>query len=93
LVSRFEAVIFNSINFSLYLRDVTVPSTVEIKASYLGVLASNNSSTLVRPCVISHHSFATQPVWKVRIVNCVPGSQIDWAAIIQTGFQILTISL
>ena len=23
---------------------------------------------------------ATPPVWKVRIVSCVPGSPIDWAA-------------
>ena len=28
---------------------------------------------------------ATPPVWNVRIVNCVPGSPIDWAAIIPTA--------
>gem|GEM_PF-3156738 len=40
--------------------------------------------------MISHHSFATQPEWNVRIVNCVPGSQIDCAAIIPIGVQIST---
>ena len=28
---------------------------------------------------------ATPPVWKVRIVSCVPGSPIDWAAMMPTA--------
>jgi hypothetical protein len=27
----------------------------------------------------------TPPVWKVRMVSCVPGSPIDWAAITPTA--------
>ncbi len=29
--------------------------------------------------------WATPPVWNVRIVSCVPGSPIDWAAMIPTA--------
>ena len=28
---------------------------------------------------------ATPPMWKVRIVSCVPGSPIDWAAMMPTA--------
>ena len=28
---------------------------------------------------------AMPPVWKVRIVSCVPGSPIDWAAMMPTA--------
>ena len=28
---------------------------------------------------------AMPPVWKVRMVSCVPGSPIDWAAITPTA--------
>ena len=28
---------------------------------------------------------ATPPVWKVRIVSCVPGSPMDWAAMTPTA--------
>ena len=28
---------------------------------------------------------ATPPVWNVRIVSCVPGSPIDWAAMMPTA--------
>ena len=28
---------------------------------------------------------ATPPMWKVRMVSCVPGSPIDWAAMIPTA--------
>ena len=31
---------------------------------------------------------ATPPVWNVRIVSCVPGSPIDWAAMIPTASPI-----
>ncbi len=27
----------------------------------------------------------TPPMWKVRMVNCVPGSPIDWAAMMPTA--------
>ena len=44
-------------------------------AIFFGFLASKSSSTRGRPCVIS--SPATPPVWKVRMVSCVPGSPMD----------------
>ena len=28
---------------------------------------------------------ATPPVWNVRMVSCVPGSPIDWAAMMPTA--------
>jgi hypothetical protein len=28
---------------------------------------------------------ATPPVWNVRIVSCVPGSPMDWAAMMPTA--------
>ena len=54
-----------------------------------GLRASNSSTTRGRPCVMSRP--ATPPVWKVRIVSCVPGSPIDWAAMIPTASPISTI--
>jgi hypothetical protein len=33
---------------------------------------------------------AAPPMWKVRIVSCVPGSPIDWAAITPTASPIFT---
>ena len=67
---------------------LTVPAISEIVASPFGFLASNNSSTLGRPCVISPP--ATPPVWNVLIVSCVPGSPIDCAAIIPTASPMFT---
>jgi hypothetical protein len=32
---------------------------------------------------------AAPPMWKVRIVSCVPGSPIDWAAITPTASPML----
>ena len=55
---------------------LTTPAISEIIANPFGFLASNNSSTLGRPCVISATP-ATPPEWIVLIVNCVPGSPID----------------
>ena len=60
-------------------------------AIFFGFLASNNSSTRGRPCVIS--SPATPPVWKVRMVSCVPGSPMDCAAMMPTASPRLTSSL
>ena len=48
-----------------------------------GVRASNSSTTRGRPWVMS--APATPPVWNVRIVSCVPGSPIDWAAMMPTA--------
>ena len=31
---------------------------------------------------------ATPPVWNVRMVSCVPGSPIDWAAMMPTASPI-----
>ncbi len=61
----------------------TIPPNSAIIASPFGLRASKSSSTRGRPCVIS--SPATPPLWKVRIVSCVPGSPIDCAAIIPTA--------
>jgi len=66
-----------------------LPSISEIIANPFGFLASNSSSTLGRPCVISATP-ATPPEWIVLIVSCVPGSPIDWAAIIPTASPIFT---
>ena len=35
-------------------------------------------------------TFAVPPMWKVRIVSCVPGSPIDWAAMTPTASPMLT---
>ena len=68
---------------------VTVPESSVICASPLGLRASNSSTTRGRPCVMS--SPATPPVWNVRIVSCVPGSPIDWAAMMPTASPMSTI--
>ena len=60
-----------------------VPSIGASAAFPFGVLASNSSTILGRPEVISKPT--TPPVWKVLIVNCVPGSPIDCAEIIPTA--------
>ena len=59
------------------------PDVLASKAAPLGVLASNNSTTLGRPPARSFP--AIPPVWNVRIVSCVPGSPIDCAAITPTA--------
>ena len=70
---------------------MTSPVTSVITASPLGLRASKISWIRGRPCVISSDD-ATPPVWKVRIVNCVPGSPIDWAAIVPTASPTSTAS-
>ncbi len=67
----------------------TIPSSSQIVATPLGFLASKSSCTRGRPCVISPVE-AIPPVWKVRIVSCVPGSPIDCAAIVPTASPICT---
>ncbi len=64
----------------------TLPPTSAIFARPLGLRASNSSTTRGRPCVMS--APATPPVWNVRIVSCVPGSPIDWAAMMPTASPI-----
>ena len=64
----------------------TFPPTSAILASPLGLRASNSSTTRGRPCVMS--APATPPVWNVRMVSCVPGSPIDWAAMMPTASPI-----
>ena len=61
----------------------TTPAFSDRVAARLGLRASNSSSTRGRPCVISLP--ATPPVWKVRMVSCVPGSPMDWAAMMPTA--------
>ena len=65
---------------------VTLPSCSAIFARPLGLRASKSSTTRGRPCVMS--APATPPVWNVRIVSCVPGSPIDWAAMMPTASPI-----
>ena len=62
---------------------LTRPSTSLIGAMPLGILASNSSWMRGRPWVMS--TPATPPVWKVRMVSWVPGSPIDWAAMMPTA--------
>ena len=62
---------------------LTRPSTSLIGAMPLGMRASNSSRMRGRPWVMS--SPATPPVWKVRMVSWVPGSPIDWAAMMPTA--------
>ena len=64
----------------------TLPPTSAIFARPLGLRASNSSTTRGRPCVMS--APATPPVWNVRIVSWVPGSPIDWAAMMPTASPI-----
>ena len=61
----------------------TTPELSAMIAAPLGVRASNSSTTRGRPCVMS--SPAMPPVWNVRMVSCVPGSPIDWAAMMPTA--------
>ena len=58
-------------------------------------LASFNASNLAIPVLLDliyeRWARATPPKWNVLIVNWVPGSPIDWAAIIPTGSPISTL--
>ena len=63
--------------------DLIFPFIDDITDLPLGFLASNNSTILGKPDVISKPT--TPPVWKVLIVSCVPGSPIDCAEIIPTA--------
>ena len=65
------------------------PSDSAIGDAPLGVRASKSSCTRGRPCVMSSAE-AEPPVWKVRIVSCVPGSPIDWAAMMPTASPMST---
>ena len=67
-----------------------VPSTVGDLARPFGLRASNSSTIRGRPCVMS--APATPPVWNVRMVSCVPGSPIDWAAMMPTASPIMAVS-
>ena len=66
-------------------KNETTPAASAIGATPFGVRASKSSTTRGRPCVMSPDAVAAPPVWKVRIVNWVPGSPIDCAAIIPTA--------
>ena len=67
----------------------TTPSTSAIFARPFGLRASKSSTTRGRPCVMS--APATPPVWNVRMVSCVPGSPIDWAATMPTASPIIAV--
>ena len=62
---------------------VTRPLISASWAIFLGLRASKSSSTRGRPWVMSPP--ATPPVWKVRMVSWVPGSPMDWAAMMPTA--------
>ena len=68
---------------------VTRPATSEIGATPFGVRASKSSWMRGRPCVMSSAE-ATPPVWNVRMVSWVPGSPIDWAAMMPTASPMST---
>ena len=87
--SAVSSLVTTMCSFFLISRNEMRPSISERIASVLGFLASNNSSTRGRPCVISWLD-AIPPVWKVRIVSCVPGSPMDWAAMIPTASPTVT---
>ena len=64
-------------------------TTPEVRARValpFGLRASKSSTTRGRPPAMSVP--AMPPVWKVRIVSCVPGSPMDWAAITPTASPI-----
>ena len=65
------------------------PAASEIGERPLGMRASKISWTRGRPCVMSSAE-ATPPVWNVRIVSWVPGSPIDWAAMMPTASPMST---
>ena len=65
-----------------------VPLISASTASPLGLRASKSSVTRGRPPVMSPP--ATPPVWKVRMVSWVPGSPMDWAAMMPTAVPRLT---
>ena len=67
----------------------TRPAASAIGARPLGTRASKISWTRGRPCVMSSAE-ATPPVWNVRIVSWVPGSPIDWAAMMPTASPMST---
>ena len=62
----------------------TTPESRVSVALPLGLRASNSSTTRGRPPAMSPPP-AMPPVWNVRIVSCVPGSPIDWAAMTPTA--------
>ena len=80
-----------TVTFFFFISSVieTLPESSVIIANPFGLRASNSSSTLGRPCVISATP-ATPPEWIVLIVSWVPGSPIDWAAIVPIGSPIFT---
>ncbi len=48
--------------------------------TYLGMPPKRDSMSLLAP-----RASAAPPTWNVRMVSCVPGSPIDWAAMIPTA--------
>src|SRR5215469_3521192 len=67
----------------------TLPAASAIWARAFGLRASKISTMRGRPCVMSWP--ATPPVWNVRMVSCVPGSPIDWAAMMPTASPMSTV--
>ena len=68
---------------------LTRPSYSLMGAMPFGIRASKSSWIRGRPWVMSWP--ATPPVWKVRMVSWVPGSPIDWAAMMPTASPMSTL--
>lgn len=71
------------------LLDLDAAGGLADRGDTLGGAGSKSSTTRGRPCVMSLAD-ATPPVWKVRIVSCVPGSPMDWAAMMPTASPMST---
>ena len=57
-------------------------SIYEIAFNELGIINFPEKGAVI---CFNNSPLKIPPVWKVRIVNCVPGSPIDCAAIIPTA--------
>ena len=77
-----------SINFNSVEREITISTALPSESSPLTVFKSSISKRPPNLATILDSSEippATPPTWKVRSVNCVPGSPIDCAAITPTA--------
>ena len=76
--------------------DLAVPREHDILAGIIGHHAILVNRTcppfLARVSLSSTSPPATPPMWNVRIVNCVPGSPILWAAMMPTAIPSSTIA-
>ena len=70
------------------LRLITMSSPSELRMTFLFLILTVPSKfDSTNDC---SESCAAPPMWNVRMVSCVPGSPIDWAAMTPTASPILT---